>query len=292
MREIVEPVDLCEADGRLSEGAVGWSRQPLHRCNLERRWRKRWDWWAVTDGRWILMLCVADLDYAGLGLVSLLDTHTGQKFERALPFRVPLGEMPGEVRFDRLGMRIELSPRRLFASVGKLRAEIELSAPGETVNVVVPWSADRFWFTSKQIGLPARGRIEWGSRTIYMDGWAALDFGRGRWPARARWNWGVGVEEGVAFNLGARWTDGTGATENGLVVDGKLTKIHQPVRFEPGWRIRGEGVSLDFVPQFERRLGLPPLFGLHWCAGHFNGQVLERKISRAFGWAEALDILW
>jgi hypothetical protein len=56
MREIVEPVDLCEPGGGLAEAAIGWSRRPLHRCNLPLRWRKRWDWWCVTDGRWYLVL--------------------------------------------------------------------------------------------------------------------------------------------------------------------------------------------------------------------------------------------
>jgi Domain of unknown function (DUF2804), N-terminal/Domain of unknown function (DUF2804), C-terminal len=292
MREIVEPVDLCDADGTLSPAAIGWSRRPLHRCNLGRRWRKRWDWWCVTDGRWYLILCAADIDYLAGGVVSLLDLSTGEKYERLVPLGCPLPETVSGSRFHRLGMKMDLLPHRLSVSVGKISAEFELAPSGDSLSTVVPWSRDQFWYTSKHVGIPARGTLRWGDRVIDIDGWAALDFGRGRWPARARWNWGVAVGGGVAFNLGGRWTDGTGATENGLFVDGKLRKIQDPVTWEPGWRLRSPDVELDFQPMFERRLGWPPRFGLHWCAGHYQGRVLDRKIDRLFGWAEALDILW
>jgi hypothetical protein len=275
----------------LSQAAVGWSRRPLHRCNLEGRWRKRWNWWCVTDERWFLMLCVGDIDYLAGGVVSLLDLQTGARCERIMPLGVAMPETVGEVHFDRLGMRMHLGPDRLFASAGPIHADFKLDDGGESLSVVVPWHERRFWYTTKQVGVPARGRIRWGDRIIDIDGWAALDFGRGRWPVQAHWNWGVAVGKNVKFNLGGRWTDGSGATENGLFVDGKLHKIESEIEWQ-GWRLRSPEVKLDFEPVFERRLGWPPRFGLHWCTGHYSGRVLDQKIDRMFGWAEALDILW
>lgn len=292
MREILEPVDLCDSDGGLAPAAVGWSRRPLHRCNLAHGWRKRWDWWCVTDGRIFLMLCAADIDYLAGGVVSLLDLETGEKYERLVPIGCPLPETVSGSSFNRLGMKMQLGPDRISVSVGKISAEFELGPNGDSLSTVVPWSARQFWYTSKHVGIPARGTLRWGDRIINMDGWAALDFGRGRWPARAQWNWGVGVGGGVAFNLGGRWTDGTGATENGLFVGGNLRKIQDAVTWEPGWRLRSADVELDFTPTFERRLGWPPRFGLHWCAGRWRGRVLDQKIEDLFGWAEALDIMW
>ena len=42
--EIIEPVNLCDPEGNLNPEAVGWSRHPLHHCNLRGHWprKKRW----------------------------------------------------------------------------------------------------------------------------------------------------------------------------------------------------------------------------------------------------------
>ena len=61
--ELTEPVDLCDARGRLNPGAVGWTRQALHRANLRGRGRaKRWEYWAVTQGDFVFAVTVSDLE--------------------------------------------------------------------------------------------------------------------------------------------------------------------------------------------------------------------------------------
>ena len=47
---------------------VGWSRTPLHRCNLSAHplRKKRWDYWCVTSATHLLSLTYTDLDYVGL----------------------------------------------------------------------------------------------------------------------------------------------------------------------------------------------------------------------------------
>ena len=56
-----------------------------------------------------------------------------------------------------------------------------------------------------------------------------LDVGRGRWPPEITWNWGGGAgragDHVVGLQIGAKWTEGSGFTENGLIVDGRLTKL-------------------------------------------------------------------
>jgi hypothetical protein len=295
LREIVEPVDLCLPDGRLAPAAVGWSRRPLHRCNLRGGRKKRWDYWCFTDEQIFLALFVADLDYLALGALSLIDLESGERYERVVPFACPLPETVAgaPIHFDHWGLKLEIGSGAIRISDKHVRAHLEIAAPTDTLNVVVPWSDRRFQFTSKQIGLPARGRIEWNGRIINIArGWAALDFGRGKWPARTRWNWGAAAGGELAFNLGGRWTDGTGATENGLFVGGKLHKIPGAVEWQPGWRMRSGDVDLQFRPSYERRVGWPPRFGLHWCAGRFHGRILDQRIDGLFGWAEAVDVLW
>jgi hypothetical protein len=39
----------------------------------------------------------------------------------------------------------------------------------------------------------------------------------------------------IGLQLGGRWTEGTGATENGVLVDGRLTKIGRELRWHYDW---------------------------------------------------------
>ena len=58
-----------------------------------------------------------------------------------------------------------------------------------------------------------------GRRHRTGDAWGVLDVGRGRWPTEIAWNWGGGAgrsgEHVVGLQFGAKWTEGTGFTENG-----------------------------------------------------------------------------
>lgn len=82
-REITEPVDLCDAAGLLNPAAVGWTRTPLHRCNL-RGWgrTKRWEYWCLTTPTHLIAITVADLDYLGVSNVFFLD-YAGREVSRS-----------------------------------------------------------------------------------------------------------------------------------------------------------------------------------------------------------------
>jgi hypothetical protein len=63
----------------------------------------------------------------------------------------------------------------------------------------------------------------------------------------------------VGLQVGGRWTDGTGSTENSFVVDGRLHKIREELEWSwtPGsgtdpWRVRGERADLTFIPWHQR----------------------------------------
>ena len=64
--ELREPVDLCDAMGRLAPAAVGWSRQPLVRANLSGHFlrKKRWNFWNWIDPDFVFTVTLADIDYA------------------------------------------------------------------------------------------------------------------------------------------------------------------------------------------------------------------------------------
>jgi len=317
-REITEERALCTPKGLLAPEAVGWSRRPLHVCNLSGRFprKKRWDYWAATNTRQFLALFVADIDYLGIGLVTFTDLEKNRRFERVAI--TPLGagcrlpERAGEpVHFARFGVAIDVSPTENGSRIavranrfGKLlTADFAVGAPRDSLNVVVPWNDRQFQFTSKQIGLPLSGTLQLAGESFSFDGgYAALDFGRGIWPHKTAWHWAAAAGESngraLAFNLGARWTDHTGSTENGLFRDGALTKISEDVSFNreaDHWTIKSQAIDLRFTPIHERKASLPlgPLGArLHWCAGRFTGHILDETLTDLFGWCESFDARW
>ena len=285
-RELTAPVGLCLSSGELNPEAVGWSRRPLHRCNLRGRWlrKKRWNYWAVTTETHLFSVTVSNLDYAGVVFVYYADFASGQITEATR--LVPLGlgcHLPDEVGADVVFQGRNFSAHMLQTADGvslrvdlanfggnPLTAHFDIQSPPahETLNVVVPWNRRTFQFTSKQNCLPAEGVVRVGRRETRFTGpqsFACLDYGRGIWPRHGRWNWGSASgrqnSRTIGLNLGGQWTDDTGSTENGLCLDGRLHKISEDLRWEYDrtdfmrpWRITAPSgaVDLTFTPFMER----------------------------------------
>ena len=338
-RELTEPVALCRPDGTLDPRAIGWSRHPLHTANLcgPPLRHKRWEYWCVTTERHLLTMTYADIGYLGLVECSFLDLApegAAPRFRQhvvPVPFarglRQPDVVGGGSLSFRGAGLTVEMreeagGTRLLARSRLPLRADLEadvfvaLPPAHETLSVVVPWDRRRFQLTSKHQCRPAAGEVRIGARRYRFGpeapAFGCLDFGRGYWPHRTRWNWGSasGVCEGrtLGLNLGDKWTDGTGTTENALVLDGRLHRVREPVRFryDPRdftrpWRLRAPSgaVDLRFEPVFERRarvsLGVLST-EVHQCFGFYEGTVRagesELRVERLFGWAEEHAARW
>jgi len=323
--EITQPFSLLGPDGRLNPAAIGWSRLPLHRCNLRGHplRKKRWDFWAVASEACYLAVTVADLDYAGLAALTFLDVATGVFTER---FGVaPLGrgfELPETVRGGSLdvaagGVTIRIEEgegsTRLHGRAAGMEIDVTVERPAgvESVNVLVPFGAGRFHFTSKQPALAARGVATVAGSRVAVDGFACLDFGRGVIPYRTSWFWAAGAGRTggrtIGMNLGGRWTDGTGVTESGIVVDGKLHKIGAPLAFERGadplapWCIVApDGLAVELEPRRARRLRAPLVVAggkLDWAFGRFRGALRADDGTRidvddVLGWAEEVWLRW
>ena len=266
-RELTEPVDLCDARGRLDSSARGWSPLPLHRANLRGPWgrRKRWEYWCVTAPDLIVSITYADVDYVGIaGLWILrpsdgLVVDVGQVVPLARGFHLPDEPCTGTMAFSSRGLAVGIEERpdatRLTASApgsphGPVEVDLVIERPAghETMNVVIPWSGRRFQYTSKQNTRPTRGEVQVGDEVITVgaepgdpaEAFGTLDLGRGLWPYSIRWNWGSGsgrAADGrlVGLQFGGKWTEGTGHTENALCVDGHLTKIHDELVWEYDW---------------------------------------------------------
>lgn len=331
-REITEPVDECLADGRLDPDAVGWSRVPLHRCNLRGHWprKKRWEYWCVTSDTHLVSVTYADIDYLGLIGVWFLDYASGRTASKNLvvPFGIGFSQPEtvggADISWSGLGLDLAMTETsaatRLCASFRDVDMDIDIGKPPghESLNVLVPWSDSRFQFTSKQNTRPAVGYARIGQRRYEFgmenSSYGTLDFGRGVWPYRVIWNWGSGSGRSngriVGLQLGGKWTDATGSTENGVVVDGTIHKICDDLTWEYDqgdfmkvWRVHdptGRKVDLEFDPFYERTDGidLGVLFSeAHQCFGRWTGLAtgddgFRVEVEGLLGWAEEFRGRW
>ena len=323
-REITEPVDLCLPDGRLNPAAVGWTRQPLHRANL-RGWgrAKRWEYWGIVTPTHIIGLVASSLDYAGLHGVYVLDRATSAEIKKdvVVPFArgavLPERSGVGTAAVRGGGVRIDIEQRpdgttlRAVTRGVDLELAIPLPEGHESLGVVVPWGPNRFQYTVKDVGRPCTGRLRLatGEYTISADdSFAVLDHGRGKWPYSIAWNWAAGSGPGgTSIQLGGKWTDGTGTTENAVFVDGRLHKIGEELRWSYDrsdwlrpWRISGEQTDVQFHPFHEKiaRTNLGVVANeTHQCFGHFSGWAQTDDGQRVdldglVGWAEEARNRW
>ncbi|HBX80695.1 MAG TPA: DUF2804 domain-containing protein [Propionibacteriaceae bacterium] len=331
-REITSPVTLVGPNGLLNPDAVGWSRHPLHDTSgLKRGWRgrgrnKRWEYWLVTTPDLLVSLTVSDIDYAGVHTVWAYQRSTGRRIDvsAVLPLATrttlppSLGGSVAATASKGLAGRVEevLGGTRLTAEAGGVRFDVlagRLGA-GESLGVVVPWSPRRFQYTVKDPLRPATGWIEFeGERHQLVPGesWAILDHGRGRWPYRMWWNWAAGAGDladgrAIGLQFGGKWTDGTGAHENAVVVDGTLFPVHETLAWEydpadwlAPWRLRSESVELELRPFWDHdaamNLGIISS-DAHQLFGHWYGSVRagdERiDIDGVLGFAEDVRNRW
>jgi hypothetical protein len=145
------------------------------------------------------------------------------------------------------------------------------------------------------------------------DAWGVLDVGRGRWPAEIAWNWGGGAGRSgghvVGLQFGAKWTAGTGFTENGLIVDGRLGKIGRELTWaydwdapmQP-WRVVDPEGQLDvtLTPRFDKHTKLDGgAHGseVHQVFGTWSGRLrtddgLELELDGLQGFAEEARQRW
>jgi hypothetical protein len=297
--ELLDGVDLCTPDGAsLNPAARGWSRRPLHRANLDGRHgrNKRWDYWAVLAGDLVVSTVYSDIDHFGLADVWWADLSTGASGGAAMLVpadAVALPELPGtaplrlrhdgfDVAYvdDGRGTRLIAAWQEPDGRAGSLDVLVERRDGHESLNVVIPWDDETFNFTSKHQARAATGTFAVGDRRWEIggaagDAWGVLDVGRGRWPSTVRWNWGGGAgragEVVVGLQFGAKWTEGSGFTENGFLLDGRLTKIGRELDWdydwdEPmrPWRITDPDGQLEVV--------LTPRYDKHTKVGDDDGE--------------------
>ena len=268
-------------------------------------------------------LTVAGLDYLANCAVYVLDRHTGREESRSgiRPLhRPPFGEEPGDgalrgsagVGGGRVSIEVDddEDSTSIRVQARGVRVQLEVSRPGhDSLAVVVPWSERRFQYTLKDLANPVTGSVTVDGTTQDLGaGWAVLDRGRGRWRYATTWNWGAGsgVVDGStrALQVGGKWTDGTGSTENGILVDGRMHKLGDDLQWtydvsDPAgpWRVRVSG----WMPRSRRSICATELGVLavktHQAFGTWHGTGVlddgtEVSLDGLVGWAEQSRNRW
>ncbi|WP_127818636.1 DUF2804 domain-containing protein [Microbacterium sp. CPCC 204701] len=340
LQELTQPTSLTLPSGRLNPDAVGWARQPIVDTSGIARGRgrnKRWEYWNVTTPTHILALTVSSIDYAAVHEVWVLDRAAERSWGKtatviaARGAELPAGVESGRARARAKDLEIDIDPStgsgpeagsapgagtRLRARTPDVAFDVfaELPQGHERLAVVVPWSSTRFQYTVKDVARPASGSvtIEGVTYDVPAGGsWAVLDHGRGRWPYDVRRNWGAGSGRSaghvIGIQVGGRWTEGTGSTENAVYVDGRLHKIHEELTWQydlagwrKPWRVSGGGLEASFKPFYDKtsRLNLGVVSArTDQCFGHWSGTfAVPGGQSLAFagilGWAEEVHNRW
>jgi len=276
---------------------------------------------------------VSNLDYLGMVFVYAYDFRTNDFIEKTVAS--PFGRgcilppiVHGDVQFKNKDMQVYFTGVEGNTHIQvtakdfggqPLSADLTVYYPQdhETMNVVIPWNDNTFQFTSKQNCLPVEGEIKLRGNTYNYNSqtnFAGLDLGRGIWPYKIMWNWATasGIQEGhhVGLNLGGKWTDGTGMTENALLVDGHITKLgedmifqYDPLNLMLPWEIKtstSKSVSLRFTPLYNRVAKTDALIlksSVNQMIGSFTGKIItdsgyDLRIRDLIGCAEEHHARW
>jgi hypothetical protein len=319
-QEITQATPLLDQQGQLTQ--VGWARQPLLDCNLDavrfyppllrplQRFRiKRWDYYGLTTSTHFYAFTLADLGYAGQVFAYGVDFEAGTYHEETLTIPLARGiTLPRnstedvsayEGRQAKMVFRSESGGRRLsiawpgFGDHG-LVAEIFFHLPPEHESLVItiPIEHKRFYYNRKVNCLPAEGWVEaQGQRlTLAPDQHLGnLDWGRGVWPYRSFWVWASASgflpdRRPVGLNLGFGFGDTSAATENALVLGGRMHKLGQvdfhydDSDFRQPWRMTSPDGRLDlqFTPFLDRVATTNLLLitsEVHQLFGRYSGTV-------------------
>ncbi len=341
-KTLTGPGSLLDAEGNLTQ--IGWATNQLLDCNLENSnfyklktfqnlRLKIWDYYAVTTPTHFFSFTLSDIGYLGMVFAYVIDFKTGEYKEEtiAVPFangvKLPRNSTEGVSKFQKeaisLQFAVEDHTRRLSArwpdfGGSTLNAELTFACPPEheSMNIVIPILEKRFYYNRKINCMPAAGWVEYQDQRFEIQPVSCLgnlDWGRGVWEYASFWVWASASgfltdRRRIGLNLGFGFGDTSAATENCLILEGKIHKLgevkftYDNKNFKAPWKmVSPDGrLELVFTPFFERVAKTDAVIlrsEVHQMFGHYNGFAItdsgERlEISNLIGWAEEHNARW
>jgi len=338
-QEFVERSALLDPGGALVQR--GWGRHALLDCNLEDahvyrfarglQWFriKRWDYYGVATPEGYFSATIADLGYAGQAFVYFVDFATEDYVEATItiPFgrgvTLPRNSHEGSSHWSgkkaSLGFDVDGSKRTVHVRWNdfggeKLAADLEFDATAESTVLATPIGQQRFYYNRKTNCMPVTGSVAIGDRTITAEretSSGTLDWGRGVWEYNSFWVWASAsgfLADGrrVGLNIGYGFGDTSSATENTLILDGRIHKLedvtfdYDNTDFMRPWMMKSGRLDVKFTPFLERTAKTNLLLirsEVHQMFGRYSGTAVddlgnEIPIEDVIGWAEEHQARW
>ena len=338
---VLQKGDLLDKAGRLIEKgyATALVRQynpetislyPLPFLNKMRI--KEWDYYGITTQDYFVSATLSNIGYAGLLFIYYIDFKTKDYIEDTLitPFGkgFTLGKTSDDDSIFKKGDIVfkcskKNKEREIFINwpgFGKgkgFKAHLILQQPpGDSIVMMTPIGANRFYYNQKINCMPSEGAFILNGKEYgftFDRALATLDWGRGVWEYKSYWNWASSswfLPDGTRFglNLGLGFGDLSYATENCFFINGKIHKLdrvtfnYDNTNFMKPWYFGSNDgrLGLTFTPFFERvaRSNLLVITSeVHQLFGHYHGFVIDDNgkkinIAHCIGWAEEHHARW
>lgn len=340
--EISQPSPLLDDQGGLVQ--IGWARQPLLDCNLEQarfyNWRflqrlriKRWDYYGITTPTHYFSCTLADLGYAGQAFAYVVDFERGDYHEETITIplskglTLPRGSQQGMSTYEdnkvRLRFQVEDACRllsikwpRFWGKGLEATVRLHMAEEQESMVVVIPIGRKRFYYNRKINCLEVNGWVDLGEIHYELNPETSLgnlDWGRGVWEYRSFWVWAsasgfLAGRRTVGLNLGFGFGDTSAATENAIVLDGKIHKLGQvnfnynSADYTSAWTMSSPDgrLQLEFKPFLERvaKTNLLLIYSrVHQVFGRYYGSFITQtgeriEINGLTGFAEEHHARW
>ncbi len=266
-KEYAEDTKMFDKEGHLL--CPGWARRNVfdyERDAARPKWRrKEWDFYQISDGRYMVQLNFANISIGGYAQASITDLrhkqndnklHTGTIVEATAFFLggkkyiLPKkGDQPNTVDFTvgktQFKALTEEENRTLYfkgevdGKTVECSFSMDIMPNLENITTVLPFSGypTRYFMTTKQNSMPCEGTFRWGDREWTFskeDTFAFLDWGRVNTPYKMVWYWGNGNKYVVGkdgkkhlFGFEITWGigDESNATETCIFYDGVAHKF-------------------------------------------------------------------
>lgn len=263
-KRFTEPVPLLDENGNLI--SAGWADRMLFKydnslCRSRLR-SKEWDFYQISDGKYVVQLCFANISLGGYVSATLIDMNKGAsdgngkiassmaafiggKNKYRLP---PNGDVPNIISRTVNGIgsaqfcfETRKDKKLLKFMSDEVECEFIINMPDglENLTTVLPFKnrPSKFFMTTKKNCMPCEGYFKSGDIDVTFskpECFACLDWGRVNTPYRLVWYWGNGSSyikdsngEQKFFGFEITWGigDESKATETAVFYDGKLHKF-------------------------------------------------------------------
>lgn len=225
-KEYTEPTKMLADDGTLL--SPGWARHQIFDYSRDKvvpkMHSKEWDFYQVSNGRYMVQLSFANISFGGYVSAVLIDLKNpnpkkklaagtkhdattlflGGRSKYSLPTK---GDVPNNVKYTVTGIGKKAdfefdtkeNSRTLYFKSGDVECKFEMDIPDglENITTVLPFKnhPTSFFMTTKQNCMPCQGTYRCGDKVYEFskdDTFACLDWGRVNTPYQLVWYWGNG----------------------------------------------------------------------------------------------------